>query len=126
VPNAALRWTPQPGQIAPGLRQKSHEQPSRLEHGSATVWVEDGKFVRPIPVHAGLTDGTSSEVEGEGLTEGLRTIVGESARGVEGTGSGERNPFAPQIFRGQSSGQGQTQGSPGEATPSSDERKGNR
>jgi HlyD family secretion protein len=124
VPNAALRWTPPPGQIAPGLSAKSRNQPPRPD--SATVWIEDGKFVRPIPVHAGLTDGTSTEVEGEGLTEGLRTIVGENARGVEGAESGERNPFAPQIFRGQNPGQGQTPGSPGEATPSSDQSKGNR
>ncbi len=62
VPNAALRWSPQPGQIAPELRQKSYN-PSRRDRGPdnagvrTTIWVEDGKFVRPIPVSAAIFGG---------------------------------------------------------------------
>jgi HlyD family secretion protein len=61
VPNAALRWTPRADQITPDLSAKSHNQPNQ---SSATVWILDGKFVRPIAVTAGLTDGTSTEVAG--------------------------------------------------------------
>jgi HlyD family secretion protein len=125
VPNAALRWSPQPGQIAPDLRQKSYNQPSRRDRGPdnvgvrTTIWVEEGKFVRPIPVSAGLTNGTFTEVEGKDLTEGLRAVIGESTKGAETAQTLDRNPFAPQSFResfrGQHSGQGQAAPSSGDS-----------
>jgi HlyD family secretion protein len=66
------------------------------------VWVEQGKFVRPIVVQAGLTDGTQTEVQGEGLAEGLNVVVGElvqaGARPAGATGAGG-SPFTPQIGR---------------------------
>lgn len=131
VPNATLLWSPQPEQIAPDLRQKSRTPPSRLEHGpgethvSATVWTLDGKFVRPIPVNVGLTDGAFTEVEGKGLTEGLLVITGESIRGAEAAQTPEQNPFAPQVFRGQGArqGQGQTHRSPDQTAPPSEGRE---
>jgi HlyD family secretion protein len=127
VPNAALRWSPQPGQIAPDSRQRS----ARRDHGSeparvrTTVWIEDGKFVRPILVNAGLTDGAFTEVEGKGLTEGLRAVIGEGTREAEAAPTADRNPFTPQMpFRGRRQGQGQgqdqqDQGNQGQAAPSS-------
>lgn len=137
VPNAALRWSPRPGQIAPDLRQGSRGRSSRRDHGAepagvrTTVWIEEGKFVRPIPVNAGLTDGAFTEVEGKGLTEGLRAVIGEGTREADAAPTADRNPFTPQMpFRGQRQGQGQTQGAgqgqdqqgqgnQGQATPSS-------
>ena len=61
VPNAALRWQPRPGQIAPEAGQRPHDR-SRRDHGPdagmrTTVWIEEGRFVRPAPVNVGLTDG---------------------------------------------------------------------
>lgn len=122
VPNAALRWNPRTDQITSDLSAKSHNQPFRPDHGSATVWIQDGKLVRPIAVTAGLTDGASTEVEGKGLAEGLRIVIGESTREAE---SVERNPFAPQVYRGQSSGQGQGQTPPSSAK-GGDKGKANR
>ncbi len=130
VPNTALLWSPKPGQIAPDFREKSHDRSARHDHGPveagthATLWTEEGKFVRPVHVHAGLTDGAFTEVEGKDLPEGLRIVTGEGAREADAAQSAERNPFAPQIFRGQHSGQGQGQqgqghGKEGEAAPSS-------
>jgi HlyD family secretion protein len=126
VPNAALRWSPRPGQISPEFRLQSPDQRPRPEHGPeaagvrATVWIAEGKFVRPVPVSVGLTDGAFTEVDGKGLTEGLRAVIGESTREAEAASAAERNPFAPQIFRGQRAGQSQEQGqgSPGQAAPS--------
>ncbi len=81
VPNAALRFTPRHGEIVPEARQK-HEGPRRLRNAEgsekhAVVWVEQGRRVRPVPVTVGLTDGAFTEVEGNGLTEGVRVAVGD-------------------------------------------------
>ena len=94
VPNAALRWSPRPNQIAPEVRQAGHASHagSRRRDSSGgsdgagtaqthgTLWVEQGNFVRPVHVNVGLTDGTVTEVEGSDLTEGLRVVVGEATR----------------------------------------------
>jgi HlyD family secretion protein len=133
VPNAALRWSPQPSEIAPDLRPKSHVQPSHFDQGpaearmGATVWIEQGQFVRPIPVNAGLSDGTFTEVAGGGLTEGLRAITGERTGGADDQ-TASRNPFAPQVFRGQrpAQDQGKEQGNPNEGGPSSGEGRNQR
>ena len=120
VPNAALQWTPRFDQVAPGFRRGSpksaHEEPGP-SGARATVWVEAGRFVRPITVIAGLSDGSLTEVQGEGLHEGLRTVVGESRSGTSAAASAERNPFAPQIFRAQ--GSSQTPTPSGQAAPPS-------
>ena len=86
----------------------------------ATVWIEEGKFVRPIPVKAGLTDGAFTEVEGKGLTEGLRAVIGEGVREAEAAPTADRNPFAPQMpFAGTVPAQGQDRrpGKPGPGSP---------
>ncbi len=118
VPNAALRWSPQLGQITPEARSASRGALSRPERGraegmpQATVWIQAGQFVRPIAVSAGLNDGTYTEVAGAGLREGERVVIGAGATKARPEETGERNPFAPQIFRGQPSGQRQAQEQP--------------
>jgi HlyD family secretion protein len=110
VPNGALRWSPRPDQIAPDSRQR----PRRRDHdpdsadARGIIWIEQGKFVRPIRVNTGLTDGASTEVEGSGLSEGLRVVIGEGTREAEAAPGADRNPFAPQIGRGLRGNQGQT------------------
>lgn len=113
VPNAALRWSPLPNEISPEARRKSrgHAGPAGPDregvHGDGgaaqirgTIWVEQGKFVRPVRVNVGMTDGVVTEVEGRDLAEGLQVVVGETtAESKIGPGA-ERNPFAPQIGRG--------------------------
>jgi HlyD family secretion protein len=84
VPAAALHWSPQPNQIAPDSREGSAG-----DHGGGTIWIEQGTFVRPLHVSTGLTDGASTEVEGQGVTEGLRVVVGE------GTPGGAKLPRVP-------------------------------
>ena len=116
VPNAALRWQPRPGQIAHEARR---DRPSRLDRGPdaprATIWIEDGRVVRPVPVSTGLTDGVSTEVEGRGLAEGLSVVIGEGVR-TEVDQTGDRNPFTPQMpFRRNRTDQGQAQEGQGQA-----------
>lgn len=119
APNAALRWSPAADRIAPDVRQKALAKgtgQAKPRAGGApeqagtraTLWVQDGRFVRPLPVISGLSDGVSTVVKGEGVREGLRVVLGEAAPGESAQGE-ERNPFAPQVFRGQRAPQGQAQ-----------------
>ncbi len=124
VPNASLRFMPKPGDIAPEARQKPAEKASRrmraVEGGErpVVVWVEEGRFVKPVPVTVGLTDGSFTEVEGKGLAEGLRVAIGAGAQAQAATPAEERNPFQPQMpFRGNRAGAGQGQESRGQAGP---------
>ena len=124
VPNAALRWTPRSDQIAPDIRHTVHDPTSSSKrdskspdtvgatHSHGTVWIEQDRFVRPVDVNIGLTDGTVTEIEGNKLKEGLRAVIGEATRETLADSSTERSPFMPQIGRGLRQGQSD-QGSPG-------------
>jgi HlyD family secretion protein len=106
VPNAALRWTPDAGQVDPmvDLSTFSEEATPPREHGRLWV-VTQGGLVRPLEVAVGLTDGTATEVSGSGVAEGTQVVVGEeSADGQSGDSSAEgnetSNPFLPKIPKG--------------------------
>jgi HlyD family secretion protein len=115
VPNAALRWSPTPQQIAPDARetQVRSASPGPRSGGSkpsgagtapdtavphGTVWIQEGEFARPIRVRTGLNDGLMTEVSGDKLAEGTEVIV-SSARpgGSAATNGGGVSPFAPQM-----------------------------
>jgi HlyD family secretion protein len=112
VPNAALRWQPQSNQIAPQFRPAAEATPTAVRrnppptsapdaaaqrHG--TVWMEQGEFVRPVSVSAGLTDGTLTEVQGPEVVEGIRVVVGEPLPPASGGPGPGASPFTPQIGR---------------------------
>ncbi|MCC7145975.1 MAG: efflux RND transporter periplasmic adaptor subunit [Phycisphaeraceae bacterium] len=122
APNAALRWTPANDQIAPEYRQAEadpapteaadhsrHRQSAMnnkdsaddAEYREAVIWVKDGSFVRPVSAQAGLTDGVMTEIQGDGVTEGLEVVTGVQV--AESTPTTTTNPFMPQIRRGRSS-----------------------
>jgi HlyD family secretion protein len=117
VPNEALRWTPRPSEIAPEVKTHDHDQPSRRSAfgpagpqggvAPASLWIQEGRLLRPIRVTAGLSDGAFTEVAGRNLNEGLRVVYGEGARDKDGGPATERNPFAPPRFPGPRGGQGQ-------------------
>jgi HlyD family secretion protein len=104
VPNAALRWRPQIDLIAPDYIDSAaaqqvvgHHPPrdSIEPHHPATVWVEDGEFVKPVEVTVGLSDGIETEVEGKDLSETQQVILGMQL-GFDATDSDPAdNPFAP-------------------------------
>ncbi len=116
VPNAALRWTPDPQQIAPEFRNQAQNRARTLPRSDrnakpALLWVKEEDGLRPVPVAASLSDGAITEVQGEDLAEGLLVVVGENnsnsatsspAQGENGTS----NPFAPQFPRGRQGGRG--------------------
>ena len=109
VPNAALRWIPQPDQVAPdkgGSSTASAEPKPRAgsapdaraeEQARGVVWVSSGALVRAVPVNIGLSDGTLTEVQSNELQEGVSVVVGEQQGGVKSPAS--TSPFTPQFFR---------------------------
>jgi HlyD family secretion protein len=115
VPNAALRWSPQPEQIVPEFRQTSLESSGngRPPVGPAVsgkpagrngavrrqgiVWVLEGNMVRPVKVKTGLSDGALTEVSGGDLQPGQPVVLGELRSAA--AGASDANPFMPQIRR---------------------------
>ncbi|MGC8744597.1 MAG: efflux RND transporter periplasmic adaptor subunit [Verrucomicrobiia bacterium] len=124
VPNAALRWTPKEDYISPEFRQKMEERQTAAAMGGgrmrqkpqpeattgkfreATVWVEKNGYVEPIKVLAGLTDGSFTEIQGEGITEGLKVVTGEQISQGSNIAQGTTSPFIPRIARQRPGGSG--------------------
>lgn len=105
VPNAALRWIPLPEQVAPEHREtpaKGRKRPGssgedgRQEAGRGVVWIQEGAYVRPVPVRVGLSDGTTSEVQSDQLKEEMAVVVGQETR-EETRSQSAASPFTPQF-----------------------------
>ena len=118
VPNAALRWTPPADRIEPAARAEleaarakpphakrpagaakepsDHEEPVRR----ANLWIADGAFVRPLSVVVGPTDGTFTEISGDGVAEGTVVVLGEARADADRPALAGANPFTPQFNRG--------------------------
>jgi HlyD family secretion protein len=118
APNAALRWTPSLDQIVPAYRDMGASQPAGSKRpgagprptagspqakspadggsGRGTIWVMEGKFVRPVPVRTGPSDNLNTQIEGEGVTEGLEIVTGVQAQAAART-TDTTNPFAPKF-----------------------------
>jgi HlyD family secretion protein len=117
VLNAALRFKPTAGQVEPEFRdafaseredQKKPKERQRLTPdpnanagapaSRAWLWLPAGEYVRPLAVKAGLSDGTTTEVAGDQLSEGLEVVTGlQLQAGGKTTAS---NPFTPSFSRG--------------------------
>ncbi len=110
VPNSALRWIPQPQQIAPssdkakksgdagGKKAEVAKKPGDAkgpEHGR--LWVTEGDFVRSIDVVIGANDGVNTIVSGPEVHEGLVIVTGEESN-VPASGEESTNPFGPPKF----------------------------
>ncbi len=109
VPNAALHWTPGPQEIASepsGTQAGDLKRPASRDRSlSSVLWVEAQNGVRPIEVRTGLSDGVVTEVQGEGLKEGLEIVVGENHQSGSHSDTGT-NPFTPHLSRGGQNSQG--------------------
>jgi HlyD family secretion protein len=106
VANAALRWKPQPQQVAPEYRDefiaKISKKPGEKNGDAAkassrngTLWVKDGDLVRPLNVRLGSTDGVMTEIHGNDVHEGLEVVTAEVR---QNDSSGASNPFTPRLF----------------------------
>ena len=80
VPNAALRYVP------PDAEKK------KPTDGMRTVWVLDGGSPVPVPIKAGITDGSFTEVAGGALAPGA-AIITDSTGGAAPASGG--SPFTP-------------------------------
>jgi len=125
VPNTALRWKPRTALVDPAERdeylaaaaaEKDGKQRSasgdkrpasnpktgdtaKARDDAGRIWVQRDKYVRPLPVTIGATDGTMTEISGEGVQEGMKIVVGEESKNPLIDASGETtNPFAPKLF----------------------------
>ena len=100
VPNAALRFRPagvaverpstgggSGGRQGPGNRPGSGGRAGGGQIGRVWIAGSDGKPVG-VRVQVGITDGQSSEVVGEALTEGQRVIIGTGSAEQSGSPSG--------------------------------------
>ena len=97
VPNAALRWQPQPAQVVPDARA-AFARGDAAGGGSPNrgrVWVAEGLLVRTVAVQVGLSDGLTTEIAGGDVREDQPVVVGARA-GAED--EGEASPFAPRPF----------------------------
>lgn len=116
VPNTALRWMPSAEQVAPEFQKAIESRAAgkqRLHGGRPPVstsgqalpagwkrrvlWVEQGIHVRPLRVLAGESNGSMTEVRGQGLTQGMEVVTGLETVARDQTGA--RNPFVPQFRR---------------------------
>lgn len=116
VPNAALRWKPDIEQIVPDFREvpkQTDQNRTKADQGRqpglkadrtlavgndrSVVWVLQGKYVRPIEVQVGLSDGTMTQVQGQDLSAGLEVVIG--IRDQKAASTDTRNPFTPQFLR---------------------------
>lgn len=117
VPNATLRWKPSAEQVVPGHREAPDTQAAQKKRtegpqGTAAaakkatgaqgvagvVWVPEGAYVRPIRVRVGPTDGLNTQVEGKGLSEGLKLVIGLQQQQVSAQ-TDTTNPFTPKLPR---------------------------
>jgi HlyD family secretion protein len=121
VPNTALRWQPQPNQVAAEFREKTRkpkksqlagtEQPvAKTEQGRksrGTIWVPEGSQVRPLRVALGLSDGSQTEISSPELQEDLQVVMGEAETAAANVkpvaASGGGSPFVPQPLKKESS-----------------------
>lgn len=117
APNAALRWTPRTAQVAAEYREESSASSGTAANAAAdptcskenvdarpaVLWVRHGEgLVRPVHVTAGLSDGLMTEVEGEGVREGMEVVIGEqdaatAARQSPAASAETTNPFTPKL-----------------------------
>ena len=90
LPNAAFRFTP--GGV---------DVPTP-EPGKKTVWIKEGKGIRPISVTTGLNDGTNTEIlagdlpEGAEVITGAKTVTKKEAASTPGRNE-STNPFLPKM-----------------------------
>jgi HlyD family secretion protein len=105
VSNAGLRWTPEESQIdqsVGAVNAIADDASAGEERGR--LWVAVGTGVRPVEVVVHDSDGTWTEVSGDGVQEGLQVVVGDQRPDGAGTTAGEesatKNPFLPQPPKG--------------------------
>jgi HlyD family secretion protein len=99
IPNSALRFYPRPEQVRPGdrpllegsewvavedngggaKRSATEKAAAHRSHNERHVWVEEGGYLRAIPVVTGVSDHTYTKLVSGELTEGQELVTGALA-----------------------------------------------
>jgi HlyD family secretion protein len=96
-------------------RPDSGKMGAKPEKNRAMLWVNKADGLHPLPVIYGESDGILTEVEGEGIADGMEIVLGEEI--VSKTAdSGTTNPFMPKM-PGRRGGPGGGAGGAGGARP---------
>jgi HlyD family secretion protein len=91
VPNAALRFKPENGEAKVSRGSTAPEgRPMGRGRAQSRIWVVEADAPKAIEVQTGITDGTATEVSGDGVSEGLEVIVGATAPAKSGAPGGPR------------------------------------
>jgi HlyD family secretion protein len=119
VPSGALRFTPAvdasttaaaPSATAPSAAARGPRGAAGGARGTrskGTLWSVDaqGQLAKHV-VTTGLTDGQRTQVQGDGLVEGMPIVIGSSTAGAAPAAAGTTNPLQPSTARGGRGGPG--------------------
>jgi len=110
VPNAALRFKPViAASTGSGTRTRTKVRnvsagattataATKPDSTMSTLWyLDSASALKPVRVHAGLSDGTRTQVTGNGIKEGMQIVVGANSGTATGaTTATSTNPLQPQ------------------------------
>jgi HlyD family secretion protein len=113
VPNAALRFRPATTAKSPTAtstatttsRTQRTQRAAGSSRGGSLYFLDAEGKVQRVRVQTGITDGTTTEVRGEGLSDGMKVIAG-AASGTEQAATTSAVPFGGQQQGGQQRGGG--------------------
>src|SRR5215467_572985 len=102
VPNTALRWLPSSAaQVASAYQgsapvgDPANDPAQRQNSSEGFVWLKSGRFVRPLQVKIGHSDGANTAVTSDELREGELVVTGESSAGQ----AENKSPFLPKTIK---------------------------
>ncbi len=99
VPNAALRWSPRDALAdSPTSSGGGGGRGARGANRGPRIWIVENDQPRALRVTAGLSDGSVTEVSGEGVAEDLQVIIGDLVTGARAAPGA--SPFTPQLPTG--------------------------
>jgi HlyD family secretion protein len=104
VPNAALRWMPSSlAEVAPWYRGNvpvgdpaSDASEKKGNSADGTIWLKTGRFVRPMQVKIGPSDGANTVVSAADLREGQLVVTSETAAAAQAEA---KSPFLPKPIK---------------------------
>ena len=103
VSNAALRFQPEPGMVAPGFRAGLEELLSLRRGGDRVLWKESDAGLVPVRVKTGLVSSGETEIVSGDISENDEVVNGTAEAGERNVkapdagGSNQGNPFMPKF-----------------------------